>query len=158
MNGFQFIEKYFSVHPDSEFSERFNAGAGFFSRANCTYKYEKMQGNQVRVYFKERIEYRDQPIFENGKRVGIATLVNPYSVTNSDGTFICEGLKKLVDRPTKKRWRMQTVNIKRKFLSKTLLVLVDNSNLNLRIECDSIIPETYFFETIEGKPSRKEYS
>ena len=59
MNGFQFIEKYFSVHQDSELNERFRDGAGFFSRTNCTYKYEKLEENKLRVYFKERMEYRD---------------------------------------------------------------------------------------------------
>lgn len=149
MNGFQLIKKYFAVHHDSNLNEQFTEGAGFFCSANCTYKYEKLLGNKVRLFFKNRMEYRDQSIFENEKRVGVATLAIPYKITSSNGTFICEGLKRLVDKPTKKGWRMQTVNIKRRYLSKTLLIRVDNSNLNLRIECDSITPETYFFETTE---------
>ena len=157
MNGFQFIEKYFSVHQDSDFNEKFRDGAGFFSGTNCTYKYEKIEGNKVRVYFKDRIELRDQSIFENGKRVGIARLVNPHTTTIMEGTFICEGVKKIVDKQTNKRSRIRDVNIKRKLLSKALLVLVDNANLNLRIECDSLVPETYFFErTKNGKVTNRE--
>lgn len=103
MNGFQFIEKY---------------------------KYEKLEGNKVRVYFKDKVELRNQAIFENGKRVGIATLVNPHTITIREGTFICEGVKKIVDKATMKGRRIQGVNIKRKLLSKTLLLKVDNANLN----------------------------
>lgn len=159
MQRFKLIEKYFRVHSDVEFNERFRDGAGFFTSNNCTYKYEKLLGNKVRLSFKDRMEYRDQSIFENGKRVGIATLAIPHKIIIREGTFICEGLKKLVDKPTKKEWKMQTVNIKRRFLSKTLLVLVDNSNLNLRIECDSIIPETNFFTTTEnGKTTSRKYN
>ena len=153
------IEKYFRIHADIEFNERFRDGAGFFSCTNCTYRYEKLEGNKVRVYFKDRREYRNQFIFENEKRVGVATLAIPHKITSSNGTFICEGLKKLIDKQTKKGLRMQTVNIKRRYLSKTLLVLVDNSNLNLRIECDSISPETYFFETTEsGRIGSRKYN
>ena len=71
MNGLQFIEKYFSVHQDIEFNEQFRDGAGFFSSTNHTYKYEKLEGNKVRVYFKDRTQFRDQGIFENGKKVGL---------------------------------------------------------------------------------------
>ena len=158
MNGFQFIEKYFSVHPDNDFNEKFRDGAGFFGTTNCTYKYEKLEGNKVRIYFRDRIELRDQSLFENGKRVGIATLVNPHTITIREGTFICEGVKKIIDKQTRKGRGMQ-VNIKRKLLSKKLLVLVDNANLNLRIECDSLVPETYFFErTKNGKVTNRDFN
>ena len=153
------IQKYFTVHPDNDFDEKFREGAGFFSTTNCTYRYEKLEGHRVRVYFKDRIEFRDQSIFENGKRVGIATLVNPHTTTIMEGTFICEGVKKIVDKQTKKGSRIRDVNIKRKLLSKTLLVLVDNTNLNLRIECDSLVPETYFFErTKNGKVTNRDFN
>ena len=150
-------KKYFSIHQDSEFNDRFRDGAGFFSSTNCTYKYEKLEGNKVRVYFKDKTQFRDQEIFENGKKVGIATLVKPHTITIREGTFICEGVKKIVDKQTNKRSRIRNVNIKRKLLSKALLVLVDNANLNLRIECDSLVPETYFFEkTKNGKVTNRE--
>lgn len=153
------IQKYFTAHPDNDFDEKFREGAGFFSSINCTYKYEKLEGNGVRVYFKYKRELRDQAIFENGKKVGIATLVKPHTITIREGTFVCEGVKKIVDKQTKKRSRIQTVNIRKKFLSKALLVLVDNSNLNLRIECDSIVPETYFFERTKNvKVTNRNYN
>lgn len=147
MNGSDLIQKYFTVHPDRVLDKEFRDSAGFFDVRNFTYKYERIPGNKVRVYFKDRMEHRDQPIIENGKNVGRYTLVIPHTITTREGTFICEGVNKIIDREIMKGWRSKGVNIKKKFLSRRLVVRINNENLNIKIECDSIIPETYTSKT-----------
>ena len=147
MYGSELIQKYFMAHPDKTFDKEFGDSAGFFNVENYTYKYERIQGNKIRVYFKNKKEYRDQAIIENGKRVGVATLVIPHTIETREGTFICEGVNKIIDREVKKRWRWKGVGIRKKFLSRKLVVRIKNAKINVRIECDSIIPETYTSKT-----------
>ncbi len=147
MYGSELIQKYFMAHPDRTFDKGFRDSAGFFNIKNYTYKCERIQGDKIKVYFKERTELRDQPIVENGKRVGVATGVIPHTIETREGTFICEGVNKIIDREVKKEWRWKDVDIRKKFLRRRLIIRINNANLNVRIECESIIPETYTLKT-----------
>ena len=39
------------------------------------------------------------------------------------------------------------MDIRKKFLRRRLIIRINNANLNVRIECESIIPETYTLKT-----------
>lgn len=145
-----FIQKYFKSCPDKSLDDSFRQGAGFFNSRNCIHAYERIDKDQIRIYFKDRKEYRDQVIMEDGVRAGIATLVTPHTVQIRSGAFICSGVKKVVERPVVNKWRKVDLTISKKIWSKGLCIVINNKHLNVSIECDSIYPDSFSSETINS--------
>lgn len=144
------IKKYLKHCFDRHIDDKFRQCVGFFDNGNCIHAYERIDKDKIKFYFKDRMEYRDQAIIEDGKRVGIATLVTPHTVQIRSGTFICSGVKKVVERPVAYRSRKVVLTILKKIWSKGLSIAINNRHLNISIECDSVYPDSYSSETISS--------
>jgi hypothetical protein len=93
------------------------------------------------------MEYRDEPIMENGERVGMVWLVEPHTIETRMGTIICSGVTRVREGKVTNKWRVVEVRILRTPWSKRLSVRINNNNLNVRIRCEKIYYESYHSET-----------
>lgn len=150
MYGSELIKKYFKSNLDRDLDEKFRQGAGFFTNRNCIQAYQKIDTDKIKVYFKDKMKYSDQAIIEDGKRVGIATLVTPHTVQIRSGAFICSGVKKVVERSVVNKLRRVDLTISRKIWSKGLCIVINNNHLNVSIECDLVYPDSYSSEIISS--------
>jgi hypothetical protein len=144
MYGTELIEKYFSHHPNKDFDLEFRTGAGFFcGYKSPIYKYEKLADGNIKVYYRDVTELRNVPLIENGVRVGHYRLSEPHTTFIREASFLCVNVFKIVEKAPVKRWRFKDVKIKKIFWSKNLVIHIDNENLNLKIECQSIMPDSF---------------
>jgi hypothetical protein len=144
--GQELIERYFSPTPNKELDEE--PTDGIFCVWNTIKSFEQFDTDKVRIYFKRRMEFRDEPIYENGERVGMIRLVEPHTITNQKGTIICSGVTRVREGKVTAKWRIVDVKISRALWSNRLNIKIKNNNLNVAIKCEKIYYESYFSETV----------
>ncbi len=137
--------RYFSPTPNKELDEE--PTDGIFCVLNTIKSFEQFDTDKIRISFKRRMEYRDEPIMENGERVGMVWLVEPHTIETRMGTIICSGVTRVREGKVTNKWRVVEVRILRTPWSKRLSVRINNNNLNVRIRCEKIYYESYHSET-----------
>lgn len=146
------IDKYFSAHDDKSFNELFNREAEVLLYKDSIYGYELFNNNNARVFFRSTVTFRDYPLIENGKRVGVATLTEPHTTIDKTGTFICSGVKNLSIDSIKRKKRKIDLSISAFLYKKGLTIKINNNQLNITITCEKLIPESLLIKTIENIP------
>ncbi|MCA6378127.1 MAG: hypothetical protein IM606_14895 [Cytophagales bacterium] len=144
--GTELIDKYFSANPDKNDGE--DLSDGIFCIENSTHSFERFDKDKIRIFFKNITKYRDYHMYENGVKVGIARLVEPHTFETRMGTIVCSGVGKVTQGKVVRKRRIVDVTISRKLWSKRLTIKIDNDHLNLKIKCEKIYAETYFYERI----------
>lgn len=151
MYGSDIIKRYFSANPDNLLDDDFRENAGFFNTRNCVYAFERIDSSNLKFYFKDRIEYRDQPIIENGVKVGMVRLATPHTIQVREGTFICSGVSKFTEKSIIGGWKSLDVDIHRSFWTKKICLNIKNEHMNVSIVCKLILPDSYSSETITNQ-------
>ena len=144
--GDELIEKYFSANPDKNDGK--DLSDGIFCVDNSTHSFERFDTDKIRIFFKNIAKYRDYHMYENGVKVGIARLVEPHTTATREGTIVCSGVGKVTQGKVVKKWRIIDATISRRLWSKKLTIKIDNNHLNVKIKCENIYAESYFYERI----------
>jgi hypothetical protein len=143
--GGELIDRYFSPTPNKELDEE--PTDGIFCVLNTIKSFEHFDTNKIRISFKYRMEYRDEPIMKNGERVGMIRLVEPHTIETRMGTIICSGVTRVREGKLRDKWRVVDVKILRPLWSNKLRIKITNNSLNVRIKCEKIYYESYHSKT-----------
>jgi len=146
----ELINKYFSHHPNRDFDTDFRINGAFFCNTkNSIYKYQRLLDRSIEINYKNYIELGKKLISNKNGIIGHYTREVPTATIITEASFLCINVIRIEEVEPVKMWREADIKIKNKLFSKSLIVQIDNDNLNLKIECLSICPYSYSSKTIK---------